>query len=447
MVRRGDVRKKSEQYLKASSYKRHERVVEAEELADQLFWWYLDHENFHFDDFHEWLEYAVEMHLDWGYNPNADDLEELVEQSERIQNGSLDSDRPPTDLDELVENGEYAEPYPKVRALMDREILPEQFRSKAQKQLEIVGRGSDRSETAHTYLRTIRDLPWGKTKPDQDWSPQAVRDQLDESHYGLEDLKKRVAQELEIMKRTGSSLERVLCLCGPPGTGKTSIARAVSDALGRSFVKMNLGGLADSTEIIGHNSNYTDTGPGQVVRRLRKADSFHPIFLMDEIDKMNPHSTNGDPNSALLQLFDPEQNDSFQDNFLEAGLDLSEVFFIATANYEEQIPDPLYDRMEILEFEGYSDEQKVTIGRDFLLEEVREKLQLNEGELEFASGTLDRLVEEFTDTEGVRDLQKHLETLGREAALADGSLVVSPEDLDEYFDSSESTRLGFGRTE
>ncbi|HEA31406.1 MAG TPA: endopeptidase La [Leeuwenhoekiella sp.] len=264
------------------------------------------------------------------------------------------------------------------------------------------------------YLDLFVDLPWNQFSKDKFDLKRAQRI-LDRDHYGLEDVKKRIVEYLAVLKLRNDMKSPILCLYGPPGVGKTSLGKSVAEALGREYVRMSLGGLRDEAEIRGHRKTYIGAMPGRIIQNLKKAGTSNPVFVLDEIDKLNI-SHQGDPSSALLEVLDPEQNSDFHDNFLEMGFDLSKVMFIATANNLNTIQPALRDRMEIINVTGYTIEEKVEIGKRHLLPKQLEEHGVTKDQLKISKPNLERIVEGYTRESGVRGLEKQIAKMVRYAA-------------------------------
>jgi ATP-dependent Lon protease len=264
------------------------------------------------------------------------------------------------------------------------------------------------------YLDLILDLPWNHFSKDNFDLKRAMRI-LDRDHYGLDDVKKRIIEYLAVLKLRNDMKSPILCLYGPPGVGKTSLGKSVAEALGREYVRVSLGGLRDEAEIRGHRKTYIGAMPGRIIQSIKKAKTSNPVFVLDEIDKLG-NSHNGDPSSAMLEVLDPEQNNSFYDNFLEMGFDLSKVMFIATSNSLNTIQPALRDRMEIINVTGYTIEEKVEIGKQHLLPKQLREHGLDKSHIKIAKPQIEKIVEGYTRESGVRSLDKQIAKMVRYAA-------------------------------
>lgn len=264
------------------------------------------------------------------------------------------------------------------------------------------------------YLDMLLDLPWGEFSID-DLDLKRAEKILDRDHFGLEDVKRRILEYLAVLKLKGDMKSPILCFYGPPGVGKTSLGKSIADALGRKYVRMSLGGLHDESEIRGHRKTYIGAMPGRIIQNLKKAETSNPVFVLDEIDKLG-RSNHGDPSSALLEVMDPEQNKEFYDNYIETEFDLSNVLFIATANSLSEIQGPLRDRMEIIEVNGYTIEEKIEIAKNHLVPKQLREHGITKKEFSIDKKTLETVVEEYTNESGVRGLNKMIAKLVRNRA-------------------------------
>lgn len=278
-------------------------------------------------------------------------------------------------------------------------------------------------------------LPWGKYTADR-YDIAAAREVLDRDHFGLEDVKDRILEFISVGRKTGSLSGSILLLVGPPGVGKTSIGRSVAEALGRKFFRFSLGGMRDEAEIKGHRRTYIGAMPGKFVQALKTVESANPVIMLDEVDKVGA-SFRGDPASALLEVLDPEQNDSFHDHYLDVPFDLSRVMFIATANQLDTIPAPLLDRMELLKLSGYILREKREIAKRYLIPRALEEHGLSAADVTIADAALDAVVENYAREAGVRNLENKIKKIMRKLTLkhAEGDAsprTINPENLDDY---------------
>ncbi len=264
------------------------------------------------------------------------------------------------------------------------------------------------------YLDLILELPWGEYSEDKLDLKRAAKI-LDRDHYGLEDVKTRILEYLAVLKLKGNMKSPILCFYGPPGVGKTSLGRSISEALGRKYIRMSLGGVHDESEVRGHRKTYIGAMPGRIIQNIKKAGISNPVFVLDEIDKLGK-SNHGDPSSAMLEVLDPEQNHEFYDNYVETEFDLSRVMFVATANNLSTIPGPLRDRMEIIEVNGYTVEEKIEIAKRHLLPKQIEEHGIKKTDFSIDAKLLEHLVEEYTSESGVRGLDKKVAKLVRNRA-------------------------------
>ncbi len=286
--------------------------------------------------------------------------------------------------------------------------------SKELKKLKMMSPMSAEATVVRNYIDWIISLPWGTYTEDQ-YDLKSAHTILEEDHYGLEEVKERILEYLAVRSLTDASKGQILCFAGPPGVGKTSLAKSIARALNKKFVRASMGGVRDEAEIRGHRRTYVGALPGKIIQSLKKAESSNPVFLLDEIDKMSM-DFRGDPSSALLEVLDPEQNSTFSDHYLEIDYDISKVMFVLTANNLHNIPRPLLDRMEVIHISGYTEDEKFHIARRYLVAKQMELHGLKEGDLILTDDALRELIRSHTREAGVRNLERTVSTICRKAA-------------------------------
>ncbi len=318
---------------------------------------------------------------------------------------------------ELGESGDPGDDVDEYRKMLKEAKLTDEAKKAAEKEIEKLVRippSSPEYTVSVNYLDWIFDLPWKKyTEVELDL--KRAEKILDEDHYGLDKVKKRILEFLAVLKLKSDMKGPILCLIGPPGVGKTSLGKSVARAMGHKFVRVSLGGIHDEAEIRGHRRTYIGSMPGRILQGLKKAGRGNPVFMLDELDKIGA-DFRGDPSSALLEVLDPEQNDSFADNYLNIPYDLSKVLFIGTANIYDTIPGPLRDRMEIIDIPGYTQEEKMIIAKDYLIKEELENHGLTTEQLRITDGGLNKIIDSYTRESGVRSLKRNIAAICRGAA-------------------------------
>ncbi len=351
----------------------------------------------------------------------------LREQMKAIQKELGETDDTQTEIEEL-------------RKKIEESGMPQEARKESERELKRLQKMTPASAeymVARTYLEWMTSLPWTKSSGADEIDISKAQQILDEDHYDLEKVKQRILDYLAVKKLQPGMKGPILCFLGPPGVGKTSLGKSIARALGRKFVRISLGGMHDEAEIRGHRRTYIGALPGQVIQGIRRAETNDPVFMLDEVDKLG-RDFRGDPSSALMEVLDPEQNSTFRDHYLDVPFDLSKVLFIATANWIDPIPEPLRDRMEIIELAGYTEVEKVHIANKYLIPKQTAEHGLKIGEqIQFTDEALREIIHSYTREAGVRDLERQIATIARKEArrLAEGRserLVVTPAVVREW---------------
>jgi ATP-dependent Lon protease len=346
------------------------------------------------------------------------------------------------DLDDLAKRMAEAKLSPEAAEVAKKQL----------KRLRAMGAQSPEAGVIRTYLEWILDLPW-ETASTHEPDIAAVRAVLDADHHGLEKVKKRILEYLAVRKVKGNTKGPILCLIGPPGVGKTSLGKSIARALGREFVRASLGGVHDEAQIRGHRRTYVGALPGQIIQGMKKAGTTSPVFMLDEVDKLGS-DYRGDPSSALLEVLDPEQNDTFTDHYMEIPYDLSKVVFVATANVGDTIPPPLRDRMEIIEIPGYTRTEKLSIAKRHLLPKQLREHGMTAEQIDITDEALETVIERYTREAGVRSLERRIAAIVRAIVVqvaegkVDGQVVVrTEEDLRSSLGPAKFTSEVAERTE
>ena len=342
--------------------------------------------------------------------------------------------------------GDDADEQSALRKRMEATPLNEEARAKCEKEIDRIGRiapGSPEYIVSETYIDWILELPWGKETEDS-LDLARAREVLDREHYGLEKVKERIIEYLAVLQMKQNMKGPILCFVGPPGVGKTSIVKAIAEAVNRKFVRMSLGGVRDEAEIRGHRKTYIGSMPGRIITGMKQAGSMNPVFLFDEIDKM-ASDFRGDPASAMLEVLDAEQNFAFRDHYMEIPFDLSKVMFITTANSVETIPEPLLDRMELIEVPSYTEEEKLQILKRHLMPKQIAEHGMTAGTVKMSDAVMKKMIEDYTREAGVRTLERTAAKVCRKSAVyllenRKKSLTVTQERLHEFLGAARYTR-------
>ncbi len=317
----------------------------------------------------------------------------------------------------------------KYRTQIKDRTLPQEVFEKLEEEFAKLSKTNPQSQeygVLQNYIETVIALPWGIKSVDH-MDINSAKIILDRDHYGLDKVKERILEYIAVKKLSGQPKSNILCLVGPPGTGKTSIARSLAEALNKKYVRISLGGVHNEAEIRGHRKTYIGAMPGRIMEALKKAGTSNPLMLFDEIDKMSKDYS-GDPASAMLEVFDPEQNKNFRDHYTELPFDLSDVLFVATANDLSTVPRPLLDRMDIIEISGYTIEEKINIGKKYLIPKQRLAHGLKASQIKFSQTALSAIIDGYTRESGVRSLERRISAICRKIAIK----IVSDESINSY---------------
>ncbi|MGC2049103.1 MAG: endopeptidase La, partial [Gallionella sp.] len=354
---------------------------------------------------------------------------------------------------ELGRKDDRADEVEELKKKITTSGMPKEVREKAEqelKRLEAMPPVSAEATVSRNYIEWLVGVPWKKSSRESKDISRAEKI-LNEDHYGLEKVKERILEFLAVRQLVQKTRGSIICFVGPPGVGKTSLAKSIARSLNRKFVRLSLGGVRDEAEVRGHRRTYIGAFPGQIIQMMKKAGTVNPVFLLDEVDKLSS-DFRGDPASALLEVLDPEQNHAFVDHYLDVEFDLSKVMFIATANIADPIPPALKDRMELIPLSGYTPNEKVAIARQFLVPKQREANGLKAGQIEFSDETILALITAYTREAGVRNLEREIGSICRKVARrivqqkAETPVLITPENVREFLGKAKFRNRRKGET-
>ena len=341
--------------------------------------------------------------------------------------------------EELGETDLKEEDINKIRNKMNSLDLPDNITKRLNEEIErysLTSSASPEVTTIRSYIDWLLALPWNNESKDIT-DIKKIESTLDESHFGLDSVKKRILEFIAVKKKTNTANSPILCLVGPPGVGKTSLASSIARALGKEFVKVSLGGINDEAEILGHRRTYVGASPGKIIQQMKKAKTSNPVFLIDEVDKITK-DYKGDPASALLEILDKSQNNKFCDNYIEEEFDLSKVLFILTANNIEKVPAPLLDRLEIIELSSYTIYEKVSIAKYYLIPNLLEDYKVKG--IKFTDEAIEKIITSYTKEAGARDLYRQIDSVIRKVIISrdrNSRVDVTPSDIEVYLGPSK----------
>ena len=382
------------------------------------------------DIYDETEMYQIEKEIDSKVKKEMDENQRkyiLKEKIKEIKKQLGDTSVKENEINKINKKLETVELNNKIKERIDEELSRFESLTETSPEITIV----------RNYIDWILNIPWNIYTKDND-DLDDIASKLDKTHSGLKEVKERIIEYIAVSKKTNSLKSPIICLVGPPGVGKTSFVSSIAKALDRNFVKISVGGMNDEAEIIGHRRTYLGANPGRIIQSLKKAKSMNPVFLIDEIDKMTKDQK-GDPASTLLEVLDPEQNEFFSDNYIEEEVDLSKIMFITTANNVENIPEPLRDRLEIIEMTGYTEFEKLEISKNYLLPKICEEHGLDYNNIEFEDDLILKVIRQYTKESGVRALERTLSKIMRKIVtellrkkIAINKIVIDEKLIDKY---------------